>query len=141
VIAPCLALLFVFEGVVIARSRSLPIGSDGVFFALIHLNVIGIGLLAFLLSRNVVKLLVDRRRGILGSKLNTKFVVSFVFTAALSTTVLFLLSAFLVTHTLDTWFKLQLSDGLRESLAVSEAYYEEVEDRLLGASRAISRDV
>ena len=141
VVAPCLALLFVFEGVVIARSRSLPIGSDAVFFGLVHLNVIGIGLLAFLLSRNVVKLLVDRRRGIIGSKLNTKFVVSFVFTAALSTTALFLLSAFLITHTLDTWFKLQLSDGLRESLAISEAYYEEVEDRLLGAARAIARDI
>ena len=112
IVALLLGSLFVFERFVLEQSRSLPVGSGAVFLALVHVNVIGIGLLAFLLARNVVKLITDRRRGLLGARLNTKFVVSFVFTAVVSSTALFVLSAFLVLHTVQTWFELQLSDGL-----------------------------
>ena len=81
------------EQQILALSRSTPIGGDAVFLALVHLNIIGIAVLIFLLGRNVVKLVVERRRGILGAKLNTKFVVAFVFVAAISTTALFAFSA------------------------------------------------
>jgi two-component system nitrogen regulation sensor histidine kinase NtrY len=140
-VALLLALGFVFESVVIARARSLPIGSEAVFFALVHFNVVGIGVLGFFLARNVIKLVTDRRRGIVGSKLNTKFVVSFVFTAALSTTGLFILSAFLVTHTLQTWFELQLSDGLRDSLAIADIYYAEAQGSALGFAQRIASQI
>jgi two-component system nitrogen regulation sensor histidine kinase NtrY len=136
-----LGSLFVFEPVVIAQSRSLPIGSEMVFLALVHVNVIGIGLLGFLLGRNVVKLITDRRAGILGSKLNTKFVVSFVFTAVISSTALFVLSAFLVLHTIQTWFELRLGDGLQQSIEVAEGYYTENEDRVLAFGRRLAAQV
>jgi two-component system nitrogen regulation sensor histidine kinase NtrY len=138
-VALLLGLLAFFEQSVVAFSRSLPIGSDLVFLALVNINVLGIGLLVFLCARNVVKLVVERRRGVIGARLNTKFVVSFVFAAGLSTTALFLLSGFLVTHAVNTWFDLQVSLGLEESLAVADAYYEEAEDGALRASRRIAR--
>ena len=52
-----------------------------------------------------VKLVVERRRGILGAHLNTKFVVAFVFMALVPTTGLFIFSAFLVNRSIDTWFQ------------------------------------
>jgi len=140
-VASVLALVFAFEGVVIARSQSLPIGSDAVFLALMHLNVIGIGLLAWLLSRNVVKLVIDRRQGIVGAKLNTKFVSSFVFTAALSTTGLFILSSFLVAHTIDTWFESELAEGLDEAVAIADEYYQEPEARTRSLTRELAREL
>ena len=136
-----LGLLAIFEQQVVAFSRSLPIGSELVFLALVNVNVIGIGLLVFLCGRNLVKLLVERRRGVIGAKLNTKFVVSFVVAAGLSTTALFLLAAFLVTHAVNTWFGLQVTLGLEEARAVADAYYEEAEDAALHASRRISRQI
>jgi len=136
-----LGLLLAFESFVFSQSRSLPIGSDWVFLAMMHVNVFGLGLLGFLLARNVVKLVVERRRGIIGSKLNTRFVVSFVFTAVLSSTALFVFAAFLVIHTVETYFELQLSEGLKESVAIADSYYRESEDRALGFARRIAAQV
>jgi two-component system, NtrC family, nitrogen regulation sensor histidine kinase NtrY len=140
-VALVLALVFVFEGAVIGRSRSLPIGSHAMFLALVHLNVIGIGLLAWLLARNVVKLVIDRRRGIVGSKLNSKFVSLFVLTSALSTSGLFILCGFLVAHTVDTWFEIELSDGLRQALEIADRYYTGEERSLSGQARALAREI
>jgi two-component system nitrogen regulation sensor histidine kinase NtrY len=89
----------------------------------------------------VVKLVVERRRGIMGSKLNTRFVVSFVLVAAVSTTLLFAFSAFLVVHTIDVWFELQLSASLSESLTVADEYYSDAEDRSLYFARLIARQI
>jgi len=141
VVAVLLGSLFAFEPFVLKQSRSLPIGSAAVFLVVVHINVIGIGLLAFLLSRNVVKLITDRRRGLLGARLNTKFVVSFVFTAVLSSTALFVFAAFLVLHTVQTWFELQLSDGLEQSIEIAETYYSEAENRSLGFARRVAAQV
>ena len=140
-VAGCLVLLGVFEQKVLAIARSLPIGSDVVFLALVHVSVIGIGLLVFLLARNFAKLFVERRRGLFGSKLNTKYVISFVFSAALSTTALFVLSAYLVTHAVNTWFKAELSQGLTESLEVANAYYRNAEDGALAFARQIAHQI
>jgi two-component system nitrogen regulation sensor histidine kinase NtrY len=139
--AVVLGSLFAFEPFVLDQSRSLPIGSGAVFLALVHINVIGIGLLAFLLARNVVKLITDRRRGLIGARLNTKFVVSFVFTAVVSSTALFVLASFLVLHTVQTWFELQLSDGLEQSIEVAEMYYSEAENRSLGFARRMASQI
>jgi two-component system nitrogen regulation sensor histidine kinase NtrY len=129
------------ERQVLAWSQSLPIRSDVLFLALVHINVIGIGVLVFLLGRNVVKLVVERRRGIMGSQLNTRFVVSFVLVAAVSTTLLFTFSAVLVIHTFDVWFKLPVSGSLNESLAVADEYYRDAEDRSLYFARLIAREI
>jgi two-component system, NtrC family, nitrogen regulation sensor histidine kinase NtrY len=140
-VALVLGLVFVFEDAVISRSRSLPIGSHAMFLALVHLNVIGIGLLAWLLARNVTKLVIDRRRGIVGSKLNSKFVALFVLTSALSTSGLFVLCGFLVAHTVDTWFELELSDGLSAARALADRYYTGEERTLRGQARALAREI
>ena len=98
-----LAVLIAVEREVLPRAHSLPLASDTVLLALVHISVILIGLLVFLLARNVVKLFVDRRAGVFGSKLNTRFVTSFVFATALSSTALFVLSALLVSRAVNVW--------------------------------------
>jgi two-component system nitrogen regulation sensor histidine kinase NtrY len=133
--------LVVLEQKVLSLSRVLPIESDAVFLALVHLNVIGIGVLVFLCARNVVKLVIERRRGILGSKLNTKFVVAFVFMAAVSTTALFLFSAFLVNRAIGTWFQLEVTDSLEQALDVANAHYRAKEDDTLAFARLIARRI
>ena len=91
-----LAVLIAVEREVLPSAQSLPLASDTVLLALVHISVILIGLLVFLLARNVVKLFVDRREGRFGSKLNTRFVTVFVVATALSSATLFGLSALLL---------------------------------------------
>ena len=129
------------EQSLLSVSRSLPIGSDLVFLALAQLNVIGICILVFLLGRNIAKLVIERRRGIIGAKLNTKFVVTVGFAAAVSSTALFALSAFVVSRAINVWYELELSEGLSQSLEVADAYYSEAESRALYFARRIAGEI
>jgi two-component system nitrogen regulation sensor histidine kinase NtrY len=136
-----LALLLAVEQELLSRSRSLPLASDTVLLALVHLSVILIALLVFLLARNVVKLFMDRRAGRFGAKLNTRFVTSFVFATALSSTALFVLSALLVSRAVNVWFELELSDSLGQSLEVADAYYEDAQESSLFFARRIAEQL
>jgi two-component system nitrogen regulation sensor histidine kinase NtrY len=144
-IAAALALL-VAAGIALDRkllllSRALPIGTDAVFVGLIYLNLIGIGVLVLLVARNVGKLVLERRRGILGSRLNTKFVAAFVGLAAISTTALFGLSALAVNRAIGTWFRIEVAENLKDALDVSEAYYQSRREHALASARRIARQV
>ncbi len=113
-----------FEGRLSRLGTALPVG-DGVLFLFLNaVNVILIGLLVFLIARNFVKLVFERRRGILGSHLNTRFVLAFLLIATVPTAVLFVVSAFFITSSIDTWFSLQVDDALEQSRAVADAFYE-----------------
>ncbi len=132
------AALLAVEQELIARSRTLPIGSDTMLLALVHVSVILIGLLVFLLARNAVKLFVDRRSGRFGARLNARFVISFVFATALSSSALFVLSALLVSRAVNVWFELELSESLGQSVEVADAYYAEAEESSLFFARRIA---
>jgi len=132
------AVLLAVEQALITRSKLLPIGSDTLLLALVHVSVILIGLLVFLLARNAVKLFIDRRTGRFGSRLNARFVISFVFATALSSSALFVLSALLVSRAVNIWFEFELSESLGQSVEVADTYYAEAEESSLFFARRIA---
>jgi len=70
----------------------LPTSNNILIYGLININLILIILLIFLIIRNVVKLVFERRRGVIGSKLRTKLVAAFVSLSLIPTVLLFLVS-------------------------------------------------
>jgi two-component system nitrogen regulation sensor histidine kinase NtrY len=136
-----IAAVVVFEERISKLGTSLPIG-DGVLFLFLNaVNVILIGLLVFLIARNFVKLVFERRRGILGSHLNARFVLAFLFIATVPTAVLFAVSAFFITSSINTYFSLQVDDALEQSRAVADAYYEESSRDALFYGRRIAEQI
>ena len=63
------AALIFFEVQLPDVSPEYSLGSNIVFFLLINVNIILLGLLVFLVVRNLVKLVVERKRHMLGSRL------------------------------------------------------------------------
>ena len=114
------ALLGLPAGVDWARDRL----DSGLFLFLNAFTVILILVLGFLVTRNFWKLVGERRRGILGSRLNLKFVAAFVLIALVTTSGFFVVSALFVTQSIDTWFSVQVDRALEESGEVVESYYE-----------------
>jgi two-component system, NtrC family, nitrogen regulation sensor histidine kinase NtrY len=100
------------------------VGDSGLFLFLNAVTVILILIFGFLVTRNFWKLVGERRRGILGSHLNLKFVAAFVLIALVTTTGLFVVSAFFITQSIDKWFSVQVDRALEESGEVAESYYE-----------------
>jgi two-component system nitrogen regulation sensor histidine kinase NtrY len=100
------------------------VGDSGLFLFLNAVIVILILILIFVVTRNFWKLFAERRRGILGSHLNLKFVAAFVLIALVTTSGLFIVSAFFITQSIDKWFSVQVDRALEESGEVAETYYE-----------------
>src|SRR5512139_2910649 len=73
-------------------SGSLSPSGNVIFFLLINLNLILLILLIFLVTRNLVKLVFERRRRILGSRLRTRLVLAFVGLSLFPTVLLFLVA-------------------------------------------------
>jgi len=104
--------------------KILPSSSDVIIFGLININLILIILLIFLIVRNLVKLIFERRKGILGSRLRTKLVAAFVSLTLIPTIVLFVISIQFLSYNIDNWFELKLGNSLDFSLEIAQDYYQ-----------------
>lgn len=103
----------------------IPFSHNVLIFGLININIILILLLIFLIIRNVVKLIYERRHGILGSKLRTKLVAAFVSLSLVPTIVLFIVSVNFLSYSIDHWFDIKVGGALNMSLEVAQAYYQQ----------------
>lgn len=106
-------------------SSTLPFINSIFFFGIINLNLILLAVLVFLIYRNLSKLFLERRSGLLGSKLKTKLVAAFLSLSIVPTVVLFLISALYINSTFDKWFSVQVGNTLQSSLEITNAYYKD----------------
>jgi len=117
----------------------LPFSASILVFVLININVILLLLLLFLTVRNLVKLLFERRKGIMGAKLRTKLVLAFVTLSLLPTIVLFFVSVRFISTSIEYWFNLQVDRSLESSLEVGQDYYNQLADEMLSFGNNLSR--
>ncbi len=117
----------------------LPFSGSTLVFALININVILLLLLLFLIVRNVVKLLFERRKDIMGAKLRTKLVLAFVTLTLLPTIILFFVSVQFISSSIDYWSSLQIEQSLKNSLEVGQDYYNRITEELLFYGNKLSR--
>jgi two-component system nitrogen regulation sensor histidine kinase NtrY len=112
--------------------------SDVIILGILQVNLILLVLLVFLVGRNVVKLVLDRRRRIMGSHLRTRLVVAFVAITLLPTTLLFVTAQALMSNSIERWFDGEVERALEGSLDVANAYYEDLAADALGFSRKVA---
>jgi two-component system, NtrC family, nitrogen regulation sensor histidine kinase NtrY len=119
-------------------SSKLPFVNSIFFFGLMNLNVLLVMVLLFLVFRNALKLILDERRGRLGSRLKTRLVVSFLLFATVPTVFLFTTSALYIKSSFDKWFNVKVEGTLQRSLEVVQTYYQTTERNASHFARKIS---
>ena len=119
----------------------LPISGNAMIFGLININIILIILLIFLIVRNVVKLIYERRRGVAGSKLRNRLVAAFISLSLIPTVLLFLVSINFLSYSIDNWFSIRISDALNRTLEVAQLYYQQSADQAKYYARQLSADI
>ena len=119
--------------------QALPFSSSIIAFALININVILLLLLLFLTVRNLVKLLFERKKSIMGAKLRTKLVLAFVTLSLLPSVILFFVSVQFISSSIEYWFSLQIERSLKYSLEVGQDYYKEITDEILSFGNNLGR--
>jgi two-component system nitrogen regulation sensor histidine kinase NtrY len=109
------------------------------FLILININVILLLLLLFLTLRNLVKLLFERRKKIMGARLRTKLVLAFVILSLLPTMILFFFSVELISSSIEYWYRLPIEKSLRTSLDVGKDYYNRITEDLFSFGNHLGR--
>lgn len=129
------------ESRLVGSGARLPFSSEVLIFGLININLILIILLIFLIVRNLVKLIFERRRGILGSKLRSKLVAAFVSLSLIPTIVLFLVSIQFLSYSIDNWFNVKIGTALDSSLSIGQTYYEKHGEDTLNLAKSLSHEI
>ena len=111
--------LTLLEANLSAVGGSVPFGSNIVIFALINLNVILVVLLIFLVTRNVFKVILDRKRNILGAKIRSRLVLIFILFSLVPTLLLFFAAANITTTGIKSWIGGRVGVALNEALSIA----------------------
>ncbi|MDP2689444.1 MAG: ATP-binding protein [Deltaproteobacteria bacterium] len=138
VVVPAILLLTYLESHVSIISGDIPIATNIFILGLININILLLVLLIFLVLRNTVKLYLERRKKVMGSKLRTKLVSSFITLTIVPTLILFFVVIGFINRSIDGWFGIKIEDSLKESLELGQNYYRDITDRMASSARIMS---
>ncbi|MCD6269734.1 MAG: HAMP domain-containing protein [Deltaproteobacteria bacterium] len=124
VLAIVITALFYIEMNLTNLPTDMPILGNVIVFALININIILLLLLIFLILRNLLKLLLERKRKIVGFRLRTKLVVAFISLSLFPTILLFVTATGFIRFSLDNWFSSNFETSLDASLVIAQEYYD-----------------
>ncbi len=127
----------IFQGRVLA----LPVSGNVLVFGLINVNIILIILLLFLIIRNIVKLVFERRHRIAGSRLRTRLVAAFVGLSLVPTVLLFLVSINFLSYSIDNWFSIRIGDALKKTIEIAQVYYQQSAEQAKFYAAQLSADI
>jgi two-component system, NtrC family, nitrogen regulation sensor histidine kinase NtrY len=107
-------------------------------FVLWNINLLLIIGILFVLLRGIVKMVLERQRGIIGSRFRTKLVVTYVATSLVPVILLFLVATDLLRVSIDRWFATPVMTILRNSEAIAQMAQDQAADMAGGAAREIA---
>ena len=94
---------------------------ESLHITILLVNIAGVIVLFILMVGNLAKLLRDYRNHVPGSKLKARVVGMFVGLAVLPLLVVFYFSIQFINSGIDSWFNIEVEEGLDEALALSQA--------------------
>ncbi len=118
-----LASLTAIELLLQQLKNPAPMVNNLLVFALVNLNIILLVSLIVAVARNLAKLYLDRKQNILGSKFQTRLILSFIILSIIPTLLLFVVASNLLMQSIGRWFDEQIERSLQESLEVAQAFY------------------
>ncbi len=131
IVCLCFIPLFVWlENSLLKVDITLPVSSDVLIFALTNLNVLLVLLMLFLILRNLAELFFESKQNVLGSKLKTKLVISFISLSLIPTILLFFIALQFVSTSMDYWFNANIEISLQNSLNLAKTYLEETKNEV-----------
>jgi two-component system nitrogen regulation sensor histidine kinase NtrY len=113
------------------------LSSQMLLFVLANINVLLIFGILFVLLRGIVKLVLDRQRGIIGSRFRTKLAITWVATSLIPVLILFFFASDLLRTSIDRWFNTPVSRILTNGEAIAQMS----EDQSAAIAAAAAREI
>ena len=127
----------------IQRAKALTpeaLSSQVLLFVLWNVNILLITGILFVLLRGIVKLVLERQRGLLGSRFRTKLVVTYVATSLLPILILFLVATDLLRLSIERWFTTPVRTILQNAEEIAQLSQDQAASTAGGAAREIASD-
>ncbi len=135
-IAGIVILLAALAGLLTLANRSARLAPDFltefVLYALSATNLTFLVALAFVLARNIVKLVVERRRGLPFSRFRAKLVALLLGMTLIPAVLVLIVGGELIRNSVDRWFNAPMDEVLSSANAIAGDYYQE-RQRLVAA--------
>jgi len=143
-LAVLFSLLAMVSGVAtaIVITRSGPLGPDpDLVLACVYLNIAFLLGLGALVIRQLVRIWIERRRGLAGARLHVRLALLFALIAVTPTLIVSVFSAVFFDLGLRGWFSERVSTAITQSAAVAEAYLDEHRQTIRGDVLAMANDL
>jgi len=141
-VAVALAFFFIWGGIYLSQESGAPLGarlsSRLPLFVLWYLDVILIAATLFVIFRALIKLLLERRRGVLGAKFKTKLLITQLGLTAIPIALLFLAATNLLQRTIDRWFSTPVETIVNRAEALRDVADRREADAAAREARALS---
>jgi len=126
---------------VIQRAKDLTpeaLSSQVLLFVLYDINLLLIIGIVFVLLRGIVKMILERQRGIIGSRFRTKLVLNYVAASLIPVVLLFLVATDLLRVSIDRWFNTPVRKILQNGEAIAQMAQDQAAMAANGAAREIA---
>src|SRR5580658_430452 len=145
-IAIALATAAVAAGIAtyLALTGAPPFGPRPVVvLSLLNLDLVLLLALAALVTKRLVEMWAERRRGLAGSRLHVRLVVLFSLIAVLPTIIVAVFSYLFLSFGIESWFSDKVRTAISESVEVADAYVKEHQQAIradaLGMANALDQ--
>jgi two-component system nitrogen regulation sensor histidine kinase NtrY len=135
--------LLVAVQVLLRRSRdfSPDFLASVLLYGLTVLNLTLLLVLVFVLGRNLVRVVIERRRGALGARFRMRLMLVFLLMAIAPSLLLILVGSDLIQQAVDRWFNVDVERILSSSQTLAASLRQAVAERSRVHARALAREV
>jgi two-component system nitrogen regulation sensor histidine kinase NtrY len=115
--------------------------TEVVLYALSAADLTMVVALVFVLARNIVKLVVERRRGLPFSRFRAKLVLALLGLTIVPSLLVLIVGGELIRSSTERWFSQEVDDVLSSATQIAGDYYGERQNRLAAHASRIAEDL
>jgi two-component system nitrogen regulation sensor histidine kinase NtrY len=145
IIAGILLLLGALAAMIFLANRSPHLDPDFlaevVLYAVSAVDVTMLLALGFMLARNIVKMIVERRRALPFARFRAKLVVALLGMTIVPSVLVLITGTELILNSAARWFSAPVDDVLSSATAVAGAYYQDREKAVRDSAGRVSRSI
>ncbi|HEY6363016.1 MAG TPA: ATP-binding protein [Vicinamibacterales bacterium] len=138
-------LVAALGGLLTLASRSTTLAPDFltefVLYALSATNLTMLVALVFVLARNIVKLVVERRRALPFARFRAKLVTVLLGMTLIPAVLVLLVGSELIRNSVDRWFNAPMDEMLTSANAIAGDYYQEQQRLVSEQAQRLARDL
>lgn len=137
-----IVLFFAIESIIRQTRQISPTSVMNILLSSLQIIVLLLFLiLLFVLGRNLVKLYLERKHKVVGSKFKIKLLLFFISLSLIPTLLLYVFASDLISRNIEQWFKTPIDRILADTKSLTDGFYKNSEDITLHYARQLSRTI